>query len=221
MSCRVDTAPLLAGACVVSLYAGHGVRGDQVPSTGTHGPSPIYNDLALPADAAKEYRWGIVTPPAVGTLVVYEDGSYAYTPPGGTVDLTATYTYRLWQDGADLGTATESIVIGAGSSLALSPAALASSSALSAASITYAPPGATALQPAPLDSGSALSAASIVYTPPAGVALQPAPLASGSVLAGAVILYTAPGEALPVVREPTPITLSRPRRRIGRTLSEP
>lgn len=54
-----------------------------------------------------------------------------------------------------------------------------------------------------------------------GAALQPAPLASGSVLAGAVILYTAPGAALPVVREPIAITLSRPRRRIGLTLSEP
>jgi hypothetical protein len=120
MSCRVDTAPLLAGACVVSLYAGHGVRGDQVPSTGTHGPSPIYNDLTLPADAAKEFRWGIVTPPAVGELAIYEDGSYAYTPPPGTVDLTVTYTYRLWVDGVDAGTATETIVIGAGSGGALS-----------------------------------------------------------------------------------------------------
>jgi len=115
MSCRVDTTPLIAGACVVSLFAGHGVAGSAVPSTGTHGPSPVYNDLVLPADAAKEYRWAITTPPAVGPLAVYEDCSYAYTPPGGTVDLTVTYTYRLWQDGVDIGTAVETIVIGAGS----------------------------------------------------------------------------------------------------------
>ncbi|MBK9362993.1 MAG: hypothetical protein IPM99_18765 [Rubrivivax sp.] len=145
MSCRVDTAPLLAGACVVSLYAGHGVRGDAIPSTGTHGPSPLYNDLSLPADAAKEHRWGIVTPPATGALVVYEDGSYAYTPPGGTVDLTATYTYRLWQDGVDLGTASESIVIGAGSgtpgSHTATMAALAAATAYSSFAATYAAPG--------------------------------------------------------------------------------
>ena len=122
MSCRVDTAPLIASSCVVSLYAGHGVRGDAVPSTGTHGPSPVYNDLVLPADAAKEYRWAITAPPASGTLTVYEDCSYSYAPPGGTTDLTVTYTYRLWQDGLDMGTAVETIVIGAGSIVIPPPA---------------------------------------------------------------------------------------------------
>lgn len=115
MSCRVDTAPLIAGACIVSLYAGHGVRGDAVPSAGTHGPSPVYNDLALLADATKEYRWAITTPPSAGSIVAYEDCSYAYTPPIGTTNLTVTYGYRLWEDGADKGTATETIIIGAGS----------------------------------------------------------------------------------------------------------
>lgn len=112
MSCLVDTSPLIASCCVVSLYAGHGVRGDAVPSTGTHGPSPIYNDLSLPADAAKEYRWSIVTPPATGTLVPNEDGSFDYTPPPGTVDLVTTFVYRVWEDGVDMGTAPVTIVIG-------------------------------------------------------------------------------------------------------------
>lgn len=220
MSCRVDTAPLLAGACVVSLYAGHGVRGDQVPSTGTHGPSPIYNDLALPGDAAKEYRWAIVTPPASGSLVIYEDGSYAYTPPGGTVDLTASYTYRLWQDGTDLGTATESIVIGAGSGIALSPAALTTPSTLSPASITYTPPGAVALSPAPLTTASALSPASIAYTPPAGaITISPAPLVTDSVLAGVVIGYVPPGPPPPSVAPG--YTLTAKRRMMSRTVSNP
>lgn len=115
MSCRVDTAPLLPGACVVSLYAGHGIRGDAIAATGEHGASPIYNDLSLPADAAKEYRWAITVPPASGALDPAEDGSYTYTPPTGATNLTATYTYRLWEDGVDIGTATETIVLGSGS----------------------------------------------------------------------------------------------------------
>ena len=109
MSCRVDTAPLIASSCVVSLYAGHGVRGDAVPSTGAHGPSPIYNDLTLPADAAKEYRWAVVTPPATGALTIYEDGSFDFAAPG---DGTYSFVYRLWEDGADLGTATVTLTIG-------------------------------------------------------------------------------------------------------------
>ena len=119
MSCRVDVSPLLhdgcfvlspggdcivsvTGSCVVSAYAGHGVRGDAVPSTGAHGPSPIYNDLSLPADASKEYRWGLVTPPASGALKMYENGSFEYTPSGSG---PASFTYRLWEEGIDKGTA--------------------------------------------------------------------------------------------------------------------
>lgn len=112
MSLRADTTQLISGALVASLYPGHGVRGDAVPSTGTHAPSPIYNDLTLPADAAKEYRWGVVAAPATGVLTIYENGSFAYAPPDGTTSLTTGFTYRLWQDGADLGTAVVSIQIG-------------------------------------------------------------------------------------------------------------
>jgi hypothetical protein len=135
MACRVDTAPLLAGKCVVSLYSGHGVRGDAVPSTGTHGPSPLYRSLSLPADAANEYRWGIVSPPAVGTLAANEDGSYSYTPPGGATDLTVAYTFREWQNGVDLGTAVETIVMGVGSGPVITPAATTSPSTASTAGI--------------------------------------------------------------------------------------
>ena len=137
MACRVDTAPLLSGACVVSAYTGHGVPGSAVPSTGTHGPSPIYNDLSLPADAAKEYRWAIVTPPASGSLVIYEDGSYAFTAPGSG---SYGYTYRLWEDGADKGTAAVSITVAAPadttSPILSSPSASATSSTAASGSVT-------------------------------------------------------------------------------------
>lgn len=141
MSIRLASAQLVTPGILLSAYASHGVRGDAVPSTGTHGNSPLFNDLALPADAAKEYRWSIVTPPAVGTLTPYEDGSYSYTPPGGTVNLAVTYTYRLWQDGVDLGTATESIVIGAGgNSYSATMATLTSGATYAGGAAVYAAP---------------------------------------------------------------------------------
>lgn len=114
MSIRLDSAQLLSPGILLSEYPGHGVRGADVPSGGAHGPSPLFNDLALPGDADREYRWQVVTPPSVGALQVFENGAYEYTPPGGTTDLTVSFVYRLWQDGVDIGTATETIVIGAG-----------------------------------------------------------------------------------------------------------
>lgn len=110
MTCRVDTSSLFAGACVVSLYAGHGVLGSAVPSTGTHGPSPVYNDLSLPADANKEYRWRITVPPASGTFTPFENGSYSFAPTG---DGTYTFTYLLTEDGADLAPVVGTITVGA------------------------------------------------------------------------------------------------------------
>lgn len=115
MSWLSDSTELISGGWLSSAYAGHGVRGDAVPATGTHGAPPLYASLSLPADAANEYRWGIVTPPTVGTLVVGEDGAEDYTPPPGTTDLTVTYVWRLWENGVDLGTATRTIIFGAGS----------------------------------------------------------------------------------------------------------
>lgn len=171
MSCRVDVAPLLPGACVVSLYAGHGVTGDQVPSTGTHGASPIYNDLVLPADAAKEYRWAIQTPPLVGALQAFEDGSYAYAPPGGTVDLTVSFIYRLWEDGIDRGTTTQIIVIGAGSSGSYT-AAMAS-----------------------LAAGAVYAGGAAAYAAPGGAPTYLATMAAhlaGNVYAGSAAIYVAP-----------------------------
>lgn len=108
MSCRVDTSPLIAGACVVG-NTGLGVLGSDVPSTGTHGPGYIYNDLSLPGDAGKEVR-GTIETPATGltTFFAYEDSSFTASGPDGSY----SFVYRLYVDGADMGTATCSFTIG-------------------------------------------------------------------------------------------------------------
>jgi len=108
VSLRIDTAEWIAGALVIG-GTGLGVLGSDIPSTGTHGASYLYNDLVLPADAGKEIRGLIVTPPSVGTFYAYEDGSFTFAgAPGGI----HSFVYRLFVDGVDSGTATGTISIG-------------------------------------------------------------------------------------------------------------
>lgn len=93
---------------------GLGVLGSVIradTANGAFGAGYLYNDLTA-ADDAKEIRGLVVTPPASGTLFAYEDGSFDFTAPA---DGSYTFTYRLFADGADLGTAAASFTVGAGS----------------------------------------------------------------------------------------------------------
>lgn len=122
MSLRIDTAELISGAYVIG-DTGLGVLGSAVPSEGEHGASYLYNDLSLPADSSKEIRGLIVTPPSAGTFFAYEDGSFSLV---GAPDGEYTFTYRLFVDGVDLGTATATIEIGAAVAATFSGAAVLS-----------------------------------------------------------------------------------------------
>lgn len=110
MSVRVDTSSLIAGACVLG-HRGLGVLGSVIratTATGTHGPGYLYNDLTG-ADDLKEIRGLIVAPPSAGTFTAFEDGSFTLV---GAPDGSYSFLYRLFADGADLGTATATIDIG-------------------------------------------------------------------------------------------------------------
>lgn len=107
-SMRVDSVSLISGSTVVGSR-GLGVVASSVPSSGANGPSYLYNDLALPADASSEVRGVIETWPLSGTLTAYEDGSFLFS---GAADGVYTFTYRLYVDGVDKGTATVTITIG-------------------------------------------------------------------------------------------------------------
>lgn len=78
MTWLCDTTELVPTGWLSSLYPGHGVRGADVPSTGTDGPSALYPCLSLPADADVEVRGFITRRPTMGTLDVAEDGSFVY-----------------------------------------------------------------------------------------------------------------------------------------------
>lgn len=79
-------------------------------ATGTNGPGILYNDWDSSADDAKEFRALIISGAPTGTLF-YEDGSF--TIPAGTADGTYPILYRLFVDGADMGTATATVTISA------------------------------------------------------------------------------------------------------------
>lgn len=107
MSLRVDTTSLISGSLVCG-NRGLGVLGYEVPSGGDNGAGYLYNDLSLPADNDKEVRGLIIAPPSAGTLFAYENSSFEFAAPDGSYE----FTYRLFVDGVDLGTATASISIG-------------------------------------------------------------------------------------------------------------
>lgn len=75
--------------------------------TGEHGAGFIYNDLSI-IDDAKCYRFTIITPPSAGVFTAYPDGSF--TLSGAPIG-AYSFTYRLYEDDVDIGTATVSITI--------------------------------------------------------------------------------------------------------------
>ena len=90
---------------LVSLWGGLGIPGSEVPTTGDNGGSPLANDGIT---ATSEYRIETVTAPGAGTLTVYPDTSYEFSGPDGTY----AWTYRVYEDSVDRGTANETLVIG-------------------------------------------------------------------------------------------------------------
>ena len=96
----------LSGGWLTSAYPGLGILGADIPTTGDNGGSPVLNDGISPT---KEYRWALVTPPASGTITLYEDLSFEFS---GAANGIHSATYRLWEDGVDQGTATITLQVG-------------------------------------------------------------------------------------------------------------
>lgn len=96
----------LSGGWLTSAYPGAGILGSEIPTTGDNGGSPVLNDGI---SAGKEYRWALVTPPTSGTITLYEDLTFEFS---GAADGIYSAVYRLWEDGADQGTATITLQVG-------------------------------------------------------------------------------------------------------------
>lgn len=106
MSWASNPDSALSGGWLSSVYPGLGIFGADIPTTGDNGGSPVLNDGI---SAGKEYRWALVTPPASGTITLYEDLTFEFS---GAANGIHSATYRLWEDGADQGTATITLQVG-------------------------------------------------------------------------------------------------------------
>lgn len=108
-----DDAELISGAWLTSAYAGHGVLAEDIPATGVHGASVLYDQVALPGDAGKEVRGLILTQPSGLTTWQHgEDGTITAEGPDGAY----TYTMQVYVDGVALGSpVTITLTFGAGS----------------------------------------------------------------------------------------------------------
>ncbi len=94
MSWRSDTAQLTSG-WTSSLYAGHGILGGDVPTSGTQDrPSLIYSTFDGNLNVSAEYRLLGVSVPAGFTLA--EDGSGSFSGESGGV-----MTFRPFVDGSE------------------------------------------------------------------------------------------------------------------------
>lgn len=114
----VDSAQLNPGQWTVTKWPGVGIPGDQVPATGSHGPSPLLNDLDLPADAKIEVRMRLESKDAGLTVVLRDDGSVVQSAesPGAF-----NWYYRAFANGVDKGVAPVTVVLG-GNTLAVQEA---------------------------------------------------------------------------------------------------
>lgn len=106
MSTLASSSPLFDGATAARAYAGLGVLGADIPTSGDWGGSPIANDSPI---ADHEYAWFVDTAPATGALTLYPDGSFTYQAEG---DGSYFWTYSLYDDGVFAGTGSVSIYVG-------------------------------------------------------------------------------------------------------------
>lgn len=94
---------------------GLGILGADIPSGGDDGPAPLFDDLSLPADAAKEYYFDLVSTPSDGAFFMYDDSSFTLLDaPDGVYEITG-YVY---EDGTQLSPLeTVTITVGAGAGI--------------------------------------------------------------------------------------------------------
>jgi hypothetical protein len=113
MTFLVASSSPLAGKFVVKKYAGWGILGADISTTGDSGGSPLANDTL---DPAGEYYWRVETPPSSGTVTIYPDVTFTHT---GAADGVWTWQYRAFKTGADQGVATVTDTFGAAAAVSL------------------------------------------------------------------------------------------------------
>jgi hypothetical protein len=205
-SIRIDTTEWLPG-CVLIGDTGGGVRGSDIPSSGTSGPGYAYNDLSLPADANKEICGRITSWPSAGNLFAREDTSFDFT---GAPDGVYTFQYQLYVDYVPVGSPTTVTLTVGGGSATVAGQTLSASASLIAGSASGAI-GATvtgqlltltaSLQPGAASGGGAASVSGQVLAAVASLLPGTASGSSGATVEGKLLnasVSMLPGMALGV-----------------------
>jgi len=104
----VDSSGIFDDALCCSMWAGLGIPGDQVPTTGDN-PSHLANDVTLPADAAVEVRSVPVSAQAGHVLTYLDSGGLTGT---ATAPGTYEFVYALYADGVFINNVTSSVTYG-------------------------------------------------------------------------------------------------------------
>jgi hypothetical protein len=99
--------------------SGLGVLGSQVPSTGQHGPGALY-DLLTPAEAVREVRFRVDTPPSSGLFSMDENSAFTWQASNGSYTFSGTW----YIDGVAQPSATHNIIVGSAGLIITSPPSL-------------------------------------------------------------------------------------------------
>lgn len=95
MTHTVSNSAPVSGSHTVKQYAGFGIRGADIPTTGDSGGSPVLNDGIL---STSEYYWEVETAPGSGTVTIFPDMTFEHS---GAADGTWTWVYHLYWVDAD------------------------------------------------------------------------------------------------------------------------
>lgn len=212
MTFRARISSYTAGYLRASRYAGFGVRGDQVPATGTSGPGIAYPSLSFPADNAVEIKVLITTPPIDGVLDRGEDTGFTYTAAS---DGTRSLWWQLYKANTATGAPQQLMLVTGGTSATAYPSGVSASAsvgtpvAVAGASIpaTALPAGISAV--ASVGAASATGAARAL---PAGVGAFASIgqlIASGAAWAYPAGVQASASVGLPVAVEGTVINYTR------------
>ncbi len=103
MTVRVDNVPLIPGAVVIGA-TGRGILGSTILLAPVPGREPsVLASSVTPGAEGSEFRAKIVSYPSGGDLFMWEDGSYTYSGPPGTL------VFERYRDGALLGTGSRTL----------------------------------------------------------------------------------------------------------------
>lgn len=96
MSLLADTTSMLSGCLVASIYPGLGAPASAIIAASSGGDSGAGPLVGLGLVDGTDYYWTVTSPPASGSLVIYEDGSFSHT---GAADGSWPWSASVYADG--------------------------------------------------------------------------------------------------------------------------